>query len=261
MTINDIVIIGAGHVANNLASAFKRIGKKIICIYSRDLNKTVKLAKMLDASYTNQLNEIPPKADLYLLAVTDKAIKEVAEELRFVSGIVAHTSGSVNISVFEKTNSDFGVFYPLMHFSSENVVDFSEIPLCIEANNELCQKALNELANAISRQVHIVSSSDRKILHLSAIFASNFTNLNYIIAEEILKKHGLSFNMLRPIIIETANKILKEKPSKLQTGPAIREDNEVIDEHIQLLNDFPQYQKIYELLTEIIIQKKKSNEL
>lgn len=261
MVINDIVIIGAGNVAANMAVAFRNSGKKIICIFSRDAEKARRLAELVDAPYTNKLGKLPRKADLFLIAVNDNAITEVTGRLSDVSGIVVHTSGSVSISVFENKIADYGVLYPLMHLSKETLMDFEQIPLCIEANTPLNYAALYELACSVSHSVYPVTSVERKILHLSAVFASNFTNLNYIISEEILKKNNLSFNMVRPIIVETANKILRNSPSELQTGPAVREDHQVIDEHEKLLADFPQYQKMYKLLTEIIIQKKKNHEL
>lgn len=261
MFINDIVIIGSGNVAINIAFALRNIGKNILCIYSRSPEKARHLAGNVSASYTTRLDMLPPEADLYLIAVTDKAIDDVAARLKGVSGIVAHTSGSVSISVFENGIANYGVFYPLMHLSSEKLMDFKNIPLCIEADCKANFSALKELACALSDKVFPVTSAERKILHLAAVFSCNFTNLNYIISEEILKKNGLPFDMLHPIIAETANKIRNSLPSKLQTGPAVREDLEVIGAHHKLLDDFPQYQKIYNLLTEIIIQKKKDNEL
>lgn len=261
MLINDIVIIGAGNVATNMAVAFKNSGKKIRCIYSRNAEKARHLAGLVDAQYTNKLGQLPRKADLYLIAVKDNAIDEVAGQLSDVSGIVVHTSGSVGISVFENNIMDYGILYPLMHLSKEILMDFGQIPLCIEANKQENYDAIYELACAVSHSVYPVTSAERKILHLSAVFASNFSNLNYIIAEDILKKNNLSFNLLCPIILETAHKVLRNSPAELQTGPAFREDQDVIGEHEKMLNDFPAYQKMYTLLTEIIIQKKKNNEL
>jgi len=261
MLINEIVIIGAGNVAVNMAVAFRNSGKKILCIFSRNAEKARKLAEMVDAPYTGQLDKLPRNADLFLIAVNDNAIDEVAGKLSDVSGIVAHTSGSVSISVFENKIPDYGVLYPLMHLSTEKLMDFAHIPLCIEANTPGNYTAISELAGSVSHSVYPVTSAERKMLHLAAVFASNFTNLNYIISEEILKKNNLSFDILHPIIVETANKILRNSPTELQTGPAVREDYQVIGEHEKLLKDFPYYQKMYKLFTEIIIQKKKNNEL
>ncbi|HOY33169.1 MAG TPA: DUF2520 domain-containing protein [Bacteroidales bacterium] len=259
--INDIVIIGAGNAASNFAVAFRKAGKNILFVFSRNAGKARKLAEQVNAAYTDQFRELPRKADLFLIAVNDAAISEVAEHLTGTSGIVAHTSGTVDISVFNDRFDDYGVFYPLMHLSAENIIGFSEIPLCIEANHPLNLETLIELASAISHHVHHVPSEKRKILHLSAVFACNFTNLNYIIAEELLKNHDLPFEMLYPLIAETAQKIQNTSPSKLQTGPAVREDYEIIAVHKKMLGNFQPYQKIYNLLTETIIQKKKNNEL
>ena len=261
MGINNIVIVGSGNVATNLAVALKSIGRNVVCIYSRSSENARKLAGRTDSSFTNNYSDIPNDVDLYIISVKDSAIAQVVSELKVQSGIIVHTSGSVNMSVFNNMFSDFGVFYPLMHFSVDKPVDFSEIPLCIEANNNSNLKAIRHLALQLSHNVHTISSEQRMILHLSAVIASNFTNLNYVIAEDILKKNQLSFDLLRPIIVETANKACNDSPAKMQTGPAIREDFEVIKEHVHLLRDLPQYQKLYKLLSDIIIQKKRDHEL
>lgn len=261
MVISDIVIIGSGNTAVNLAVAFRKIGRNISCVFSRDAVKAGKLAEKVGAECITDIAALPRTAGLYILAVSDDAIEDVVMSLPRVSGIVAHTSGSVEMSVFEKKVAAYGVFYPLMHLSAHKIIEFSGIPLCIEANNQENLEALQGLASALSNEVHIVSSEQRKILHLSAVFACNFTNLNYFIAEEILKKHHLPFSMLRPLILETAGKIKNDSPSKLQTGPAVRKDLKVIKEHIRLLENFPEYRKIYNLFTDLIFKKKNSHEL
>ena len=261
METNNIVIVGSGNVATNLAVALKSIGKNVVCVYSPSTENAKKLADRTNSSFTNNYNDIPDHADLYIIAVKDSAVVQVVSELKVQSGIVVHTSGSVSMSVFKSIFSDFGVFYPLMHFSIDKPVDFSEIPLCIEANNNSSLEAIRQLAQQLSHNVHTVSSEQRMILHLSAVIASNFTNLNYVIAEDILRKNQLSFDLLRPIILETANKACNDSPAKMQTGPAIREDFEVMKKHIYLLENLPQYKKLYKLLSDIIIQKKRNHEL
>jgi len=260
-TIHDIVIIGAGNAAVNLAHAFRKAGKNILCIYSRDAAKAQRLANSVDADFTDKLEMLPKKADLFLIAVTDSAIAEVAEKLSHTEGIMAHTSGSVNISALGKRPAGQGVFYPLMHLSSENIMDFTMVPLCIEASNEKTMQELWQLAGTISEKVFSVTSDERKIVHLAAVFACNFSNLNYIIAEEILKKNGLPFALLHPLIAGLAGKIQTASPSTIMTGPAIREDFAVISAHLNMLERTPLYQEIYKILTETIIQKKKNNEL
>ncbi|HNZ42908.1 MAG TPA: DUF2520 domain-containing protein [Bacteroidales bacterium] len=259
--IQDIVIIGAGNVAVNLAHAFRKAGKNIRCIYSRDAARARHLANSVGADFTDKFEMLPNKADLFLIAVTDSAIAEVADKLSSTEGIVAHTSGSVAISVLNKRSAGQGVFYPLIHLSSENIIDFTTVPLCLEATTEKTMQALWQLAGTISEKVFSVTSDDRKILHLAAVFACNFTNLNYIIAEEILKKNGLPFELLHPLIAGLARKIQTASPSTIMTGPAIREDYEVIAAHLNMLESIPHYQEIYQMLTKTIIQKKKNNEL
>ncbi len=259
--INNITIIGAGNAATNLALAFRKAGKSIICVYNRHADKAKILADKVGAPYTNALNNLPEKSDLYLIAVSDEAITDVLSQLSGISGILAHTSGSTDMAVFKNLTTDYGVIYPLMHLSSKSPMDFTDIPVCVEACNPATYNSIFELAAALSNKVYPVNSAQRQILHLSAVFASNFTNLNYVISEEILRKHDLSFEIMHPIIIESAKKAMNASPAKLQTGPAVREDINVLKKHTALLNEFPKYQEMYKLLTEIIIQKKKNNEL
>ncbi|HOV12305.1 MAG TPA: DUF2520 domain-containing protein [Bacteroidales bacterium] len=259
--IQNIVIIGSGNVAVNLAHAFRKAGKNILCVYSRDLAKARCLAMAVDAQHTDKLEMLPDKADLFLIAVTDSAIAGVVDRLKVSEGIVAHTSGSVNIAVLNKLKAGQGVFYPLMHLSSEKIIGFKNVPLCIEANNESNLLALQQLACTISEKVFSITSDERKTIHLAAVFACNFSNLNYIISDEILKKQGLPFELLHPLIAESAHKIQTASPATIMTGPAVREDYDVIAEHLKMLENVPCYKKIYQILTETIIQKKKNHEL
>ncbi len=259
MELKNIVLIGSGNLATNLAIAFHKIGINISCIYSRNEAHARQLAQKVNAPSTNQLKEIPWIADLYLIAVSDAAIHQVVAELSDCKGLFAHTSGSIDVSVFADIVSDYGVFYPLMNFSATTVMDFENIPLCIEANTDENQKALEILAHLLSNKVQFLNSSDRKIVHLAAVFACNFTNMNYIIAEEILSQNNISFDLLRPLMLETATKAQHNSPRLLQTGPAMREDIPVIEAHLNLLKSNPAYKEIYTLMTENIQQLKHEN--
>ncbi|MEI6123037.1 MAG: DUF2520 domain-containing protein [Bacteroidota bacterium] len=260
MKIHNIVLIGSGNLATNLAIVFVKAGLNIQCIYSRNIAHAQILADKIGTLYTDNLNELPRTADLYLISISDSAIQQVVHQLAECKGIFAHTSGSIDISVFADTCSDYGVFYPLMNFSATSVFEFKHIPLCIEAHSDENHKALESLGKMISNHVQNLDSANRKITHLAAVFVCNFTNLNYIIAEEILAKHHLSFDLLRPLILETAIKAQSNSPMQLQTGPAIRNDKDVLDAHIRLLDTLPEYKEIYKLLTKNI-QRKRNEKL
>jgi predicted short-subunit dehydrogenase-like oxidoreductase (DUF2520 family) len=253
MRIKNIVIIGSGNLASNLAPALSAAGKNIIYVFSHSLKNAKTLAAICKAKYTDNINEIPRSADLYIIATIDSAIKELSEHLSGLKGIVVHTSGSVPISVFSKEIINQGVFYPLMTFSKLNKVRFEDVPVCLEANSGGVLVALHILAKSISKNVAEISSDKRKILHLAAVFACNFTNLNYTIAEDLLTRNQLSLDLLKPLIFETAQRTSEGKFSEFQTGPAFREDTEVMHEQRELLNDAPDYKEMYDLLSKLII--------
>jgi predicted short-subunit dehydrogenase-like oxidoreductase (DUF2520 family) len=165
---------------------------------------------------------------------------------------VAHTSGSVEMNVFQNHASNFGVFYPLQTFHKEKELEISQVPFCIEGNNEATTNALSELAKSISNNIHLVSSKNRKVLHIAAIFACNFTNHFYSIAETILAEKNLSLDILRPLIKETALQVMDKSPSQLQTGPAIRGDEKIMRQHLNYLAAKPELAELYKKMSESI---------
>lgn len=252
MNIQNIVIIGSGNLATNIAFAFKKIGVKIHFVYSRDANNAQQLAHQIGCSFTNNLNELPRTADLYIIAVADAAIHEVASKLTDCTGLFVHTSGSIAMNVFADYFTDYGVFYPLMSFSKSSILAFDTIPICVEANAEKNTKKLEYVAGLLTNRVQFLNSKDRQVLHLAAVFACNFTNLNYVIAEEILSKNTIPFDLLFPLILNSALKIQQQSPALLQTGPAIRNDLPVIETHLKMLEAMPEYKAVYALITTCI---------
>ena len=253
---NGIVILGAGNVATHLSIALKKANFSIKCVYSKTIQAAKTLALKVDSHYTNEINQIPVEADLYIIAVKDEIIEEIIKHIKLKYGIIVHTAGSISMNVFENRFENYGVFYPLQTFSTNKDVDFKSIPICIEANTKENENALNDLAKSISDNVYIVSSEERKILHVCAVFVSNFPNFMYSIADDILEKHNLSFDILKPLILETANKVMSNKPKEVQTGPAFRKDHNTIEKHIDFLSDFEDYKKIYKLLSDKIIKNR-----
>lgn len=247
-----VVIIGAGNVATHLAKAFKAVDVQVAQVWSYHYENAVLLAKQVNAVAIEDLSALDQTADLCLLAVKDDSISELAKQLVDFKGVIAHTSGSVSIKVFESLFDNYGVCYPLQTFSKNKAVNFSNIPLCLEASNEKTLSLLKEVAGKLSRNITEVDSDKRKILHLSAVFACNFTNHLYALADEILTKNGLEFYILRPLIEETASKIQNELPLNVQTGPAIRNDNETIKKHEELLKQQPALLEIYKTLSDSI---------
>jgi predicted short-subunit dehydrogenase-like oxidoreductase (DUF2520 family) len=152
------------------------------------------------------------------------------------------------------STNNYGVFYPLQTFSKSREISFSDIPICIEANQSSTLLKLQQLAGTLSSSVHPINSEERKTLHLAAVFANNFVNHLYSIGSEILQENNLSFDLLKPLIRETAAKIETLHPLEAQTGPARRNDQGVINAQLKLLQDQPEFQKIYSFVTESIYQ-------
>ncbi|HEU4717228.1 MAG TPA: Rossmann-like and DUF2520 domain-containing protein, partial [Bacteroidia bacterium] len=193
-------------------------------------------------------------ADLVLIAVNDDAIAGVAKKLEHFSGTVVHTSGSVGMDVL-KRSARRGVLYPLQTVSGNRPLRLKNIPLCVEASGKETKKLLHTIAGTLSHDVHDINSGERRKLHLAAVFVNNFSNHLYTLAEEYLRTNRLSFNLLRPLILETAKKAVENSPAKSQTGPAARNDTRTISAHLALLKKNKQMKKIYTDLTASILER------
>lgn len=254
--IRHIVFFGAGNVATHLSKAFIRKGYTVCQIYNRTEMEGKRLARLTGASYTGSIQQIEPAADLYILALSDSAIPEMAFRLRVNRGIVVHTSGSLGLDVLKNTSNRTGVLYPLQTFRKGKRISFDKIPLCVEASSPEVEKLLVELAGRLTANVNVLSSEQRKILHLTAVFAGNFTNYLYAIAEDLLLQNNIPFELLQPLIRQTASNITHSDIFKLQTGPAVREDKAILEKHLSMLNDHPAYRKIYDIISKQIVQHK-----
>lgn len=245
----DIVIIGSGNVASALGKKFKQAGHTISQIVSRNAPAATKLAYELDTESTNYPSIIKRNADVYIVAVSDDAIPVVANDIKLPGKVVAHTAASVNMDVLKPITEHYGVFYPLQTLRKEDETP-PETPIFFDGSDELTKKRLESLANSISPQ-HVAQAGDdtRLKLHVAAVFVNNFTNYLYKLAEDYCNKEGIDFRELIPLIEETALRIKEISPSKSQTGPASRNDQETIQKHLELLGSHPQLKKVYAFLT------------
>jgi len=241
-------IIGTGNLARNLAHIFHETeGVVLNQVIGRSKAALSPFAKITSTSIDfNAIKE----SDVSIIAVKDDVIKSVGKKLISYKGLIAHTSGGMHIDVLS-SNKNIGVFYPLQTFTTGKPIDFKNIPICIEANGPDGLSLLKALGNTLSTKVENISSHKRKILHLSAVFVNNFTNHLYTIGEEICEEHGLDFDLLKPLILETAEKVVNLSPKEAQTGPARREDQKTLHEHLQLLKE-NQQREIYKLLSNAI---------
>lgn len=257
----SIVFIGAGNLATNLAKALYRKGFRIEQVYSRTQASARALAEVVEADYTTDLAEVSGDAKLYIVSLRDAAFTELLPQItaRKQGALMVHTAGSIPMNIWEGQTNRYGVFYPMQTFSKQREAEFSEIPFFIEANSAEDTALLKAIASTLSTKVYEATSEQRKSLHLAAVFTCNFSNHMYALAAELLKKYGLPFDVMLPLIDETARKVHELEPHAAQTGPAIRYDENVIGNHLAMLADDPQMQQVYELISQSIHQRSDSS--
>ena len=246
--MTSVCLIGAGNVGQQFYQAFK---KSQIAEVTQWYNRTKSSISSFEneVTITDEISQLT-EADLYILAVTDDQISEISKDLPFSDRLVVHTCGAVNIHDLDKKNRR-GVFYPLQTFSKSKIMDFEDVPLCIEALDKNDFILLKSIATSLHSPVYKISSEQRQTLHLSAVFINNFSNHLYRISHEISDAKQINFDLLRPLIKETANKIQHMSPYLAQTGPGIRNDKKTIKKHLKLIEK-PLYKDLYELLTKSI---------
>ncbi len=251
-----VVIVGSGNVATHLSLAMASLeGIEICQVYSPTEAHAEILAERLNCDFVTNPNQIRKDADVYLFALKDQALETVIRAVPANDGLWLHTSGSMPMQVFAGYTERYGVLYPLQTFSKSREISFRGIPLFIECHREEDKNCLEELARRLSGKVCELSSEKRRSLHLAAVFACNFTNHIYALAEEILAKEGLSRDYLFPLIDETAAKVHELPAQEAQTGPAIRYDENIINKHLGMLADDPDVQTLYRLLSQSIHKK------
>nr|WP_293834235.1 Rossmann-like and DUF2520 domain-containing protein [uncultured Arsenicibacter sp.] len=258
-----ITFIGSGNLAWHLAPAFENAGHQINEVYSRRAVQAGQLVSMLyDAGVRTDLNFADSSSDLFVLAVADDALDEVCRQLVLPEdAIVVHTSGTRSLSqlrqwmgIYSDVPVRTGVFYPLQTFSRDQPpLSFDQIPLCLEASDKETEDVLVELGQELSEIVYLITSEERRLLHMAAVFACNFTNHLLAIAKDLTETNGVPFKLLRPLIRETIRKGLAAgHPADVQTGPARRGDRQTMQAHLALLTEQPQLAEIYELMSDSI---------
>lgn len=244
----SVVILGAGNVAQHLVRAF--LATENVDVVQAYARQTEKLIGLLPAEkVTADINTLA-EADVYIISVSDNAIAEVAMKLPFREKLVVHTSGSTGMEALGSYQRR-GVFYPLQTFSLAKAVNFKEVPLCLETKNTDDMPLLETLAHALSDKVYHISSEQRQALHVAAVFSCNFVNYLYGIGAKVCNDNNIPFDILKPLIAETADKINSLTPTQAQTGPAVRRDTKTIQRHLNFIQD-DTLKEIYTLLTNSI---------
>ena len=253
-----ISMIGAGRVAYHLALVLSA-HHEIVQIYSRTLEKAQYLAEQFNAQAIAQPEQLDHEVDLVIIAVSDQSIANVIEQIHpyLQQNLIVHTSGSTHLDLLKNVHARAGVFYPLQTFSLERQIDWQQTPLLIEAVNEQDQILLLELANSLSNRVYTYNSSQRLSLHLAAVFACNFANYCYDMGKQVVDAQQVDFSLLYPLMLETANKATHNDPKQMQTGPAMRGDQNILNMHQQMLANMQRedLQNVYQLLSQQILER------
>ncbi len=248
----NIVLIGAGNLASHLALALRDAGYEIDQVFSRTEKSAKSLATRIGSTYTIHVNAIKNDADIYIFAIKDSVLPDFLKTLNVKNKFFVHTAGSVSMDVFKAYTQRYGVFYPMQTFSKSKALVFKEIPVFIEANNTRDLALLRAIGTDLSSRVKELNSEKRELLHVAAVFTSNFTNHMYVLAAELLQRAQLDFDLMLPLIKESASKIESLSPKEAQTGPAVRYDQSIIDSHLQILKNEPETQQLYKLISENI---------
>jgi predicted short-subunit dehydrogenase-like oxidoreductase (DUF2520 family) len=252
----NVSFIGSGNLAWHLAPAFDNAGFIVKEVYSRNHRHAEALTgRLYQAEVKASLDFSTSDSSIFIIAVNDDSISEIAREIILPDdAVLAHTSGSVPLSDLQfAATSNIGVFYPLQTFSRNKKIDFKATPIFVESNNEETESILLNLAKAISGQARVISSEERKALHVAAVFASNFTNHMLALSQKVMQENSLEFDWLKPLIVETVNKSLQVGPEAAQTGPARRGDLETLEKHMAFLQTDPDLSELYKIISQHII--------
>lgn len=256
---HKIAILGTGNVAWHLSAALENAGHTITEIYGRSMERALKItARLYATEATDSLDFTESEADIFILAVADQAVAEVADAVILPEGsTLVHTSGTMPLEILGYSSATYtGIFYPLQTLSAHYQVEFSDVPILLESDDMSTLKTLKSLARSLKSPHYVVKSADRKAIHVAAVFASNFTNHLIGIAESIMERQGLDFEMMKPLIIEQISKTLQMGSRLAQTGPAAREDLDTLETHHQFLQFDSQIADIYRLLTQHILDSR-----
>lgn len=244
--------VGSGNVATHLATAFHAAGHAIVQVMSREFDHAATLAAQVEAQPIDDLALLDPSADAYILAVSDDALFDLALDLRLSRTLVLHTSGSVPMHVLKPISRHHGVLYAPQTFVKGTEMDYSTLHFCIEASDPTSELRLTALAKSLTTHVHPLDSDQRKKLHLASVMVNNFGNALNALAQQTLQSEGIPFEILHPLIEQTAQKIHHGDLWQQQTGPAVRRDQKTIDAHRRMLANNPDLLQLYDLMTKLI---------
>jgi predicted short-subunit dehydrogenase-like oxidoreductase (DUF2520 family) len=258
MATPTVSFIGSGNLAWHLAPALDNLGFIVKEVFSaRPKNAAALTERLYQAEVKSSLDFSDSPSQVFFVAVSDEAIVDIAREIVLPEdAILVHTSGSQPLDILQFAAAPHtGVFYPLQTFTKARNIDFKNVPVFIEASDVVAEKQLMSIAKSLTSKFRKINSEERKGLHVAAVFASNFPNHMLRISKELMEERGLNFDWLKPLVLETVTKALSVGPEYSQTGPAVRGDLEILDEHLRLLKADKTLAKIYQIISQDIIDK------
>jgi predicted short-subunit dehydrogenase-like oxidoreductase (DUF2520 family) len=256
----SIGFVGSGKIAGQLAQAFRKTGIEVEAVYSPQIDHRNAFAQQHHAKALNSIHDFDPALDAILICVPDKVIAQLDFPPFPPTLTLIHTSGTGDLHLLQSHQS-YGVLYPIQSFTNHQTQNLSQVPLCIEANDERSLRKIEDLARAISSQVHELNSEKRRWVHLTAVLVNNFPNALYALAENLLSSQQIPFEWLHPIIQQTTQRLSLASPILMQTGPAVRNDSETLATHQEMLAQNAQALEIYQILTQLIINQQKYEKL
>ncbi len=249
----EIVIIGSGNVASVIGRLCKQKGHEIVQVVSRNAAHAKSLADELNCAWADYNEKLNDSAGIYIIAVADSALQELNKSISLGNKLILHTAGSVSKDVLKDISHNYGVLYPLQSLRKEMNYE-TDIPFLIDGNTAETTTLVEDFAATLSSIVTKTTDDERLKLHVAAVMVSNFTNHLYALAESFCKKENVDFNLLNPLIRETAERIQKFSPAAVQTGPAVRNDIFTIEKHLRILSEHPQLKYMYIKLTDSIMK-------
>lgn len=250
-----IFILGTGNVAWHVGEILNRQNYPILGLYGRDVEETKRLSVLWKTEAFNEWNRIPENADVYIFCLRDNSYSEIISKFPHKDKCMIHTSGIMDLSLFEELSPHRGILYPFQSLTKYCNVQSKKIPFCLESSDRETENKIVELAEILGSKYQFMNSEQRKFLHIAGVLANNFSNALYSMAFQILKEAKIETEILKPLILETALKVQNNKPEFMQTGPAARGDCKTIEMQSKILKEIdPAWSRVYDLLSKIILK-------
>lgn len=246
-------LIGTGNTAWFLSTKLAAAGHICAGIFARNLKNAELLANAINSkAYSLNVTAIP-ETDCCIIAVSDYAIANVAAQLKFENTVVIHSAGAIDINILTTTSNKYGVLWPIYSIVKNNLPEERNIPSVWEASDPDTASVIHTIAQSYTDVIFQADSTKRKWLHLTAVMSNNFTNHLFAISEKLCEEQQLPFSLLLPIIQQSIQRLNTNSAFSQQTGPAKRNDNVIIAKHLEMLDNHPEWQKLYDDISRSIM--------